>query len=54
MYLVCVDAHSKFMDVHAIYFATSSNTTEKLRILFATHGLPESIEGYNGTPFTSE
>ncbi|CAC5416660.1 Uncharacterized protein K02A2.6 [Mytilus coruscus] len=43
MFLVCVDAHSKYLDVHVVNSATSTNTIEKLRTMFAIHGLPESI-----------
>lgn len=54
MFLVCIDAHSKFMDVFIVNSATSANTIEKLRTMFATHGLPETMVSDNGTPYTSE
>ncbi|VDH91898.1 Hypothetical predicted protein [Mytilus galloprovincialis] len=54
MFLVCVDAHSKYLDVHVVNSATSANTIEKLRTMFAIHGLPESIVSDNGTPFASQ
>ncbi|CAC5378003.1 unnamed protein product [Mytilus coruscus] len=54
MFLVCVDAHSKYLDVHVVNSATSTNTIEKLRTMFAIHGLPESIVSDNGTPFASQ
>ena len=53
MFLVTVDAHSKWMDVKAMKSATSSSTIEHLRSLFATHGLPELLVSDNGTVFTS-
>ncbi|CAC5387447.1 unnamed protein product [Mytilus coruscus] len=54
MFLVCVDAHSKYLDVHVVNSATSANTIEKLRTMFAIHGLPENIVSDNGTPFASQ
>ena len=41
------------MEVLIVSSATSSITIEKLRSIFATHGLPESIVSDNGTVFTS-
>ena len=54
MFLVVVDAHSKYMEVQVVNSATSSSTIEKLRTIFATHGIPETIVSDNGTPCTSE
>ena len=54
MFLVLVDAHSKWMDVIPVHAATSSATIEKLRVVFATHGLPERIVTDNGAVFTSD
>jgi len=54
MYLVCVDAHSKYIEVQVVNSATSTATIEKLRMIFATHGIPDTIVSDNGTPFTSE
>ena len=53
MFLIVVDAHSKWMEVSIVQSATSNSTLEKLRALFATHGLPEVIVSDNGTAFTS-
>ncbi len=53
MFLVLVDAHSKWLDVMPVSAATSSVTIEKLRAVFATHGLPERIVTDNGAVFTS-
>ena len=33
--------------------ASSATTIDKLRILFANHGIPKSIVSDNGSPFTS-
>ena len=46
MYLVIVDAHSKWMDVHIMQSITSTKTIEKLRIVFATR--EGSIGGQGG------
>ncbi|CAC5414671.1 Uncharacterized protein K02A2.6 [Mytilus coruscus] len=54
MFLVCVDAHSKYMEVQVVNSATSATTIEKLRMIFATYGIPDTIVSDNGTPFTSE
>ena len=55
MYLVIVDAHSKWMDVHVMQSITSTKTIEKLRIVFATHGLvlPQKVVTDNGPSFVS-
>ena len=53
MFLIIVDAHSKWLDIHAMHGATSQATIEKLRQSFATHGLPEIIVTDNGSNFTS-
>ena len=54
MFLVVVDAYSKWMEVHTTKQANSKNTITILRSIFATHGLPELIVSDNGTPFTSQ
>ena len=50
--LVVVDAFSKWIEVFPVKSASSATTIEKLRCLFATHGIPESIVSDNGSPFT--
>ena len=54
MILVIVDAHSKWIEAHAVGSATSRATIDKLQLVFATHGLPEVIVSDNGSSFTSE
>ena len=54
MFLVLVDAHSKWLEVFPVQSATSSVTIEKLRSVLATHGLPRKIVTDNGSVFTSE
>ena len=53
MFLLMVDAHSKWLEVHIVNKATSMSTIEKMRFTFATHGLPEMLVTDNGTAFTS-
>ena len=53
MFLIVVDAYSKWMEVYPMRTATSQATIEKLRCAFATHGLPDIIVSDNGTCFTS-
>ena len=53
MILVVVDAHSKWLEAQVVNTATSQTTIDKLRMLFATHGLPETVVSDNGSVFTS-
>ena len=53
MFLVIVDAHSKWIEAFPMNQSTSAATIEKLRQTFATHGLPEILVSDNGTCFTS-
>ena len=53
MFLVLVDAHSKWIDVHLMSSITSTKTIEKLRVIFATHGFPQKVVTDNGPSFTS-
>ena len=43
MFLLLVDAHTKWMDIHIVSSATSQSTIEKMRNTFATLGLPEML-----------
>ena len=53
MFLIVVDAYSKWLEVIPVSSATSTATIEKLRHVFATHGLPDKVISDNGTCFTS-
>ena len=53
MYLVLVDAHSKWLDVQMMQSTTSESTIRKLQDIFAIHGLPHKLVTDNGTAFTS-
>ena len=54
MFLLVVDAYSKWLEVHATTSSTSTITIELLRKLFASLGLPEVVVSDNGTTFTSQ
>lgn len=53
MFLVLVDATSKWVEVCIMSSITSESTIEKLKVIFATHGLPRIIVTDNGPSFTS-
>ena len=52
MFLVLVDAHSKWLDVQLMQSITSENIS-KLKDIFEIHGLPQKIVTDNGPSFTS-
>ena len=54
MFLILVDAHSKWLNVHLMQSISYTNTIEKLRIVFVTHGLPRKVVTDNGSSFTSK
>ena len=53
MFLLIIDAHSKWMDIHCVNSATSSVTIDKMRSTFASHGLPEIVVSDNKYNFVS-
>ena len=53
MFLLIIDAHSKWMDIHCVNSATSSVTIDKMRSTFASHGLPEIVVSDIGSNFVS-
>lgn len=53
MFLVVVDAHSKWPEIVPMKSTTSSKTIEVLRNLFARFGIPEQIVSDNGPQFVS-
>ena len=53
MFLVLVDAHSKWLDIQLMQSITSENTISKLKDIFAIHGLPQKVVTDNGSSFTS-
>ena len=54
MYLIAVDAHSKWPEVYEMAQTTATKTITVLRHLFSTYGLPEQVVSDNGPQFTSE
>ncbi|CAB4018994.1 Transposon Tf2-9 poly, partial [Paramuricea clavata] len=54
MFLVVVDAHSKWPEVIPMKSTTAAKTIEVLRNLFARFGIPEQIVSDNGPQFVSE
>ena len=53
MFLVVIDAYPKWLEAHLINSTTSHATIEKLRDIFAMHGLPITVVSDNGPNFTS-
>ena len=54
MFLILIDAHSKWIEAFCTTSATSSATVECLRQVFAQFGVPETVVTDNGTCFTSD
>ena len=54
MFLVLIDAHSKWIEVFPTNGSTSLVVIEHLRTIFAQFGLPETIVSDNGSCFVSE
>lgn len=54
LYLIIVDAYSKWVEAVPVSSTSSTVTIEKLRIIFATHGLPEIVVTDNASGFKSE
>ena len=54
MYLVTTEKYSKWMDVFPVMSANTEKIIEKLRTLFASHGIPNSVVTDNATDFVSE
>ena len=53
MFLIIIDAHSKWIDAHMMSSCTTQSTIDKLRNTFAVFGLPRVIVSDNGPSFTS-
>ena len=54
MFLIVVDAHSKWPEVIPMSSTTAPKTIAALQLLFAKYGLPEQLVSDNGSQFTSE
>ena len=53
LFLVVVDAHSKWLETVIVPSTSSEATIKALRPILASHGLPELVVSDNGTSFTS-
>ena len=53
MFLIVIDAGSKWIEAFPMSTATSKATIQCLRTLFAQFGLPDILVSDNGTSFTS-
>ena len=53
MFLVVVDAHTKWPDLFEMRNTTAAETVATLRSLFARMGLPEQVVSDNGPQFVS-
>ena len=53
MFLIVIDAHSKWLEVLPMTKIIAEETIAKVRQLISTHGLPEIIVTDNGATFTS-
>ena len=54
MFLVVVDAHTKWIEVFPMSNATSFSTIQQLRTLFAQFGIPRTVVTDNGPCFSSD
>lgn len=54
MFLIIVDAHSKWPEVFKMKKTTASHTIEIMRTIFARNGLPEHLISDNGPQFIVE
>ena len=53
IFLIVVDAHSKWIDVQIVNSTSADTTIAKLHTIFATHGLPEQLVSDSGSGFMS-
>ena len=51
MFFIVVDAFSKWIEVDALSNCTSATTVNRLRRIFAMHGLPQVLVSDNGPAF---
>ncbi|XP_008283526.1 uncharacterized protein K02A2.6-like [Stegastes partitus] len=54
MFLIAIDAHSKWQEVSIMRSTTAEKTIEKLGEMFSRFGFPEQLVSDNGTQFTSQ
>ena len=51
--LVVIDKRTRYPEMERVYSTSANSTTEKLKKMFATHGMPVRLESDNGPRFTS-
>ena len=54
MFLIVVDAHSRWLEIERMDTTTSTKTIENLQSLFARYGVPSELVSDNGPQFKSE
>ena len=54
LFIVLIDAHSKWIEVEPLESATTKTTVAKLRKQFSTYGIPEKLVSDNGSVFASQ
>lgn len=54
MFLVAIDAHSKWPEVAIMRSTTTQKTIEKMEEMFSRFGFPEQLVSDNGPQFLSE
>ena len=54
MFLIVVDAYSKWIEIETMMDATAPSTVKRLRKIFAAHGLPKIIVTDNGPAFVGD
>ena len=54
MFLIVVDAHSRWLEIEKMDTKTSTKTIGKLQSLFASYGVPSQLVSDNGPQFKSE
>ena len=52
-YLIVVDYYSRYIEVRKLDSLTSTSTVDKLKSIFAAHGIPELLISENGPQFSS-
>ena len=53
MFLVVLDAHSKWLEVHPMSTSKAQTTIQHLRTIFAQFGFPENVVSDSGPIFIS-
>ena len=53
-YLVTIDLLSRYLEIQRLPSLTSSTVVERLKTLFARHGIPDIVTSDGGTQFTSQ